>query len=111
MTRLQITNTRPGNARSPRPALPAPVSAGGHPLEPRQRAIDLKPPQCGRYGPDRQWAERPLFGYLTLVGRTGSGQTAVQVLGESLPHCGCLPVSLVWLSHDMRLAEHRVRSG
>ena len=38
------------------------------------------------------FAARPLFGYLTLGGRTGSGQTLVQVLGESLPQsaaCRC----------------------
>jgi hypothetical protein len=59
--------------------------------------------------------ERPRLrrasGYLRLGSRTGSGQTLVQVLGESLAHSGCLPVALVWLSHGMRLAEHRARSG
>jgi hypothetical protein len=52
-----------------------------------------------------------LVGYLRPGGRTESGQTLVQVLGESLPHCGCLPVALTWLSHGMRLADHSARSG
>jgi hypothetical protein len=55
--------------------------------------------------------ECSLSGYSRLGGRTGSGQTLVQVLGESLAHSGCPPVSLVWLSHGMRLAEYRARSG
>lgn len=38
--------------------------------------------------------EQPISGYLRLSGRTGSGQTLVQVLGESLAHSGCPPVSL-----------------
>jgi hypothetical protein len=40
---------------------------------------------------------------------------SVQVLGETLPHCGCPPVSLVWLSHGLRSRraprEERLKRG
>src|SRR5437764_10929453 len=49
--------------------------------------------------------------YLRLAAGQGLGQAPVQVLGETLPQCGCPPVLLVWLSHGLRLVGRRARSG
>src|SRR6266536_2507721 len=43
-----------------------------------------------------------LGGYLETVRRIDVRPDSVQVSGETLPHCGCPPVSLVWLSHGLR---------
>jgi hypothetical protein len=41
-------------------------------------------------------------GYSETWRRIDVWPDSVQVLGETLPHCGCPPVSLVWLSHGLR---------
>jgi hypothetical protein len=43
--------------------------------------------------------EGVLIGYLRLAVGPAPGQAPVQVLAGTLPQCGCLLVSLVWLSH------------
>ena len=47
-------------------------------------------------------SQRPPIGYLETWGRIDVWPDSVEVLGETLPHCGCPPVSLVWLSHGLR---------
>jgi len=46
---------------------------------------------------------KPLFTRLLETwSRTDVRPDSVQVPGETLPHCGCPPVSLVWLSSGLR---------
>jgi hypothetical protein len=54
-------------------------------------------------------------GYLETWRRIDVWPDSVQVSGETLPHCGCPPVSLVWLSHGLRPrrapCEERLKRG
>ena len=45
-----------------------------------------------------------IFGpvYYETSRRIGVRPDSVQVVGETLSHCGCPPVSLVWFSHGLR---------
>jgi hypothetical protein len=58
---------------------------------------------------------RTHIGYLETSRRIGVWPDSVQVFGETLPHCGCPPVSLVWLSHGLRSrrvpSEERLKRG
>ncbi len=46
--------------------------------------------------------DRTNLGYLETWCRIGVRPDSVQVPGETLPHFGCPPVSLVWLSRGLR---------
>ena len=54
-------------------------------------------------------------GYLETSRRIDVRPDSVQVSGETLPRCGCPPVSLVWLSHGWRSrwapCEERLKRG
>jgi hypothetical protein len=55
-------------------------------------------PSEGRVAP----TGRPLLGYLETMRRIDVRPDSIQVLGETLSHRGCPPVSGVWLSSGLR---------
>src|SRR6185437_17126582 len=60
---------------------------------------------------EARFGQRPTRGYLETWVQDRVRPDSVQVPGGMLPHCGCPPLSLAWLSHGLLLAGHRARGG
>jgi hypothetical protein len=78
-------------------------------LNPKLLAIDLLLIENRR--PRAMFLCLPLGGYLETWVQDRVRPDSVQVPGGMLPHCGCPPLSLAWLTHGLLLAGHRAGRG